>query len=364
MRSASGRPPGARAARRVLLAVTSAVLAAEVMAGTASMATASVTGPASSPGEAPPGAPPFFAGIISDDSPTGFVGVVKIFDSTSGKATATVTVPGATQLFSLARLGDDQHFVVGSFDRDTCTSHLWTFAIDAAGQPGPVTPLAALPQFSGAIAELVRSADGTAMAFDGQICAGGEQIGLIHLAPGQPPPPITRWDIPPGAAVISLSLSGDGSVLGFTFGAEDENGDETFQAFTKRADAPAGQLLKGAHEVPGLGAGAIRVTLSPSGDQLYAETQTPPGQGPVTLSLISASTGALVRQITQLNDGGEDLFFPALALDNAGQHMLAYGQKPGPGHADVEEIDLTSGENASFTMTSPVVEDPLSTFAW
>jgi hypothetical protein len=113
MRFASGRPPGARAARRVLLAVTSAALAAGVMAGTASMATASVTRPATSPGEPSPGAPPFFAGIVSDNGPNGkFVDVVKIFNSATGAPAATVTVPASPLLFSLARLGDDQHFVV------------------------------------------------------------------------------------------------------------------------------------------------------------------------------------------------------------------------------------------------------------
>jgi hypothetical protein len=360
MRSAFGRPSGARAARRVMAAVASAAMAAGVTAGTASTATASITKPAASLVAPLPGVPPFFAGIISDNHPDGtFEDVVKIFPSVKGIAVATVRVPGARELFSLARLGDDQHFVVGSFDRDACVSHLWTFAIDAAGQPGPVAPLAALPQFSGAISELAGSADGTALAFDGQICTGGQQAGLVHLTPGQPTSPITHWDIPGDAAIFGLSLSGDGSALGFTFLTEDPDGNDTFQVFTKPADAPAGHLLKGAHQVPGLGASAVLAALSPSGDQLYAETQTPPGQGPVTLSLISASTGALIRQITQLNDG-----FANQALDHAGQHMLAYGQNPGPGHADVELIDLSSGQNLTFTITNPVVESPISTFAW
>jgi hypothetical protein len=46
VRLVSGRPPGARAAGRVLVAVTSAAMAAGVMAGTASTATASATRPA------------------------------------------------------------------------------------------------------------------------------------------------------------------------------------------------------------------------------------------------------------------------------------------------------------------------------
>jgi hypothetical protein len=45
MRTASGRPLGARATRRALLAITSTALAAGLLAATASTATASVTGP-------------------------------------------------------------------------------------------------------------------------------------------------------------------------------------------------------------------------------------------------------------------------------------------------------------------------------
>src|SRR5258706_12103201 len=110
MRFVSDRPPGARAARRVLLAVTSAALAAGVMAGTASVATASLTGPAASTAGQPPGAPPFFAGIVDVQKGRTFAGVVKIFSSATGAPAATVLVPGSRELFSLARLGDDQHF--------------------------------------------------------------------------------------------------------------------------------------------------------------------------------------------------------------------------------------------------------------
>ena len=366
MRSASGRPPGARAARRVLAAVASAAMAAGVTAGTAGPATASLTKPASSSAVPLPGVPPFFAGIINEEHPDGsFQNVVKIFPSVKGIASATVTIPGARELFSLARLGDDQHFVVGSFDRDACVSHLWTFAIDAAGQPGPVTPLAALPQFSGAVSELASSADGTTLAFDGANCDNSALIGVVHLTSGQPTSPVTHWELPGSTFAFGISLTADGSVLGFTFAAEDPDGNDTVQIVTKPTDAPAGQLLKGAHEVPGLGAGAPRAVLSPSGDQLYIERQTPLGEGPVNLSLISASTGALIRQITQLNTGSdEDRAFPTQALDHAGQHMLAYGQNPGPGHADVELIDLSSGQNLTFTMTNPVVDGAISTFDW
>ena len=60
------------------------------------------------------------------------------------------------------------------------------------------------------------------------------------------------------------------------------------------------------------------------------EAQSQP-KGPVALSLLTTSTGALVRQVAQLSPGGKDLNFPGLALDAAGQHLLAYALTAGRG---------------------------------
>jgi len=339
----------------VLLAVTSAALAAGVVASTASTATASVNGPAASTAAPLPGAPPFFAGIVAVKKKDGtFAEVVKIFSSATGALAGTLTVPASQDLFGLARLGDDQDFVAASFDRDACVTHLWTFTIDAAGTPGALTPLTAVPQVSGAVQEITSSADGVALAFNVAGCDPGHfQTWFVHLPAGQ----ITRWDNPDGAG--SLSLTADGSVLGFTLNPDIDNPDSASQAWTLPTDSPAGPLRDHAHQVPGLGASAERAVLSPSGDQLYIETQDPAGPTPETLSLITTSTGALVRPVVPF---GDDL--PVLALDNAGQHMLAYGRAPGPGHADAEEIDLSSGQTQTQTITNPVIEGALTTFAW
>ena len=83
----------------------------------------------------------------------------------------------------------------------------------------------------------------------------------------------------------------------------------------------------------------------------------------MTLSLITTGTGELVRPVAPLSDANNQVF-PVLALDHAGQHMLAYGGNPGPGHADVEEIDLSSGQTHTLTITNPVIEGAITTFAW
>ena len=47
-----------------------------------------------------------------------------------------------------------------------------------------------------------------------------------------------------------------------------------------------------------------------------------------------------------------------------GQHLLAYGGNHGPGHADVEEIDLSSGQTHTLTISNPVIDGAITTFAW
>jgi Tol biopolymer transport system component len=260
----------------------------------------------------------------------------------------------------VSRLGDDRSFVAAAFNRRACVSHLLKFTIDPAGRPSALTRLAA--PVRGQIEELTTSADGTTLAVKVSGCApGGPQTAVTDLATGQ----TTRWDTPARAFDASLSLTADGSVLGFVLNPDVNDPNATDQAWIKPTDAPAGPLLSHARQVPGLGASAERTVLSPDGKQLWIEAQkTPNSTSPVTLSLVTTRTGALVKKITRLSRGGRDLTFVGLALDNAGQHMLAYGGHPGPGHADAEEIDLRSGQTLTLPITNPVIEGALTTFAW
>src|SRR5690349_13273087 len=380
MRFPSGRLAGTRAARHALLAAGSAALAAGVVAGTASLATASVTGPATGSGQ-PSTAPAFFAGIISQSvsssppshgtkrhrhkfghhtSAPAFVNVVRTFSSANGAPAGTLTFPAGQDVESLARLGADQSFVAASFDRSACVSHLWKFTIDSAGKPGSLSPFS-VPQVSGDLEALASSADGSTVAFTVEPCKGGDQqIEVVRQATGtvhrhRADGGVTRWNssTPTG----SLSLTADGSVLGFVVFQSDDQGNSLSRAWTLSTTAHGGPLLRRAHQVPGPAGNTDQAVLSPSGDQIWTEAGN--GQGPATLILATTSSGAQVRQVTQLSDGGG-----RLALDNSGQHMLAYGGNPGPGHADVDQIDLGSGQTSTLTITDPVIDGSLTTFAW
>jgi len=392
MRFTSGRLAGTRAARHVLLAAGSAALAAGMVAGSASLATASATGPATGSGHGhghgagsgsgqPSTAPAFFAGIISQStsasppshgtkrhrhkfrhhaSTPAFVDVVQTFSSANGALAGTVTFPSGQDVESLARLGADQSFVAASFDRSACVSHLWKFTIDSAGKPGSLSPFS-VPQVSGALEALASSADGSTVAFTAEPCKGGDQqIEVVRQATGTvhrhgAGGGVTRWNssTPTG----SLSLTADGSVLGFVVFQSDDQGNSLSKAWTLSTTARGGPLLHRAHQVPGPAGNTDQAVLSPSGDQIWTEAEN--GQGPATLILATTSTGAQVRQVTQLSDGGG-----RLALDNSGQHMLSYGGNPGAGHADVDQIDLSSGQTRTLTITDPVIDGSLTTFAW
>ena len=349
--------PAAAAAAVTAITVTAAVVIPGLVSGSPGGAQALA------PGEALAGVPPFFAGIVSQPASgpvtSSFTDVVKIFSSATGAPAGTVRARGSQTFSALSRLGDDQSFVAAADDRKACMSRLWKFTIDAAGRPSALTRLAA--PVRGQIDEVTSSADGTTLALKVSGCApGGLQTAVIDVATGQ----ITSWDTPADTYDASLSLTADGSVLGFILNPDVNDPHATDQAWTKPTDAPAGSLLSHARQVPGLGANADRTVLSPDGTQLFIEDQkAPTSRAPVTLSLITTGTGALVKKILQLSSG-KDLTFVGLALDHAGQHMLAYGGHPGSGRADAQEIDLRSGQTRTLPITNPVIEGGLTTFAW
>jgi hypothetical protein len=293
------------------------------------------------------------------------VDVLKVLSSSTGAPIGTLTVPDTQVLQSVTSLGNDHTFVATAFDRSACLSHLWKFTIDSAGKPSKLAPLS-LPQH-GRLLELTASADGTTLGYNVQRCEPGEfQVGILNLVTDQ----TTRWDFtddPSGLAGVpdSLSLTADGSVLGFSVISDFSQTNPPSQAFTIPTDTPAGPLVSQAHPVPGLGVNAIRAIPAPDGDQLYVEAFPQDPNDPVALNLINTSTGALVRKVEDVTESGKDLAFPTLILDNSGQHMLVYGGATGPGFADVQELDVASGQvTATVRVTDPELDGSLNALSW
>jgi hypothetical protein len=307
---------------------------------------------------ASPAAPPrFFAGLTVDPAATGTGGVVtvvKIYRSGTGRPVpgAELTVPASQQIQSVSRLGSDRTFVAAAYDRKACVTHFTRFSVSAAGQIQRAAPLS-VPSISGDVEQLASSADGKVLGFFLSACKPGLQVVAIHLATGQ----ISRWR---NAAVGgSPSLTADGSVLGFVSGRTTYSR-KTF-AWTIRTDAPAGPLFEHARKVLSLPTNVDDAILSPSGAQIYAETQADSGRGPLVLSLYRTSTGSLIRPVVRLSPGGKQLSLAVLTLDREARHLLAYGLSGG---SLVKAFDLRTGRHFSLSVPHLAIDGGLSTLAW
>ena len=327
------------------IAVTAAVVVPGLLDGTPSGALAN-----------PAAAPRFFAGVTAKQTHTFPVAtVVKIYRSATGRPVpgAELTVPAGQQIQSVSRLGNDRTFVAAAYDRKACLTHFLTFAVDAAGQLHRTAPLS-VPQISGDVEELASSADGKVLGFMLSPCnRSGLQVVAIHLTTAQ----INRWHNPGVAG--SPSLTADGSVLGFA--ATPSFPPQKYLAWTIRTDAPPGPLFKRARKVLDLPMGVDRVILSPSGAQLYAETQLGSSRGPLVLNLYRTSTGSLIRQVTRLGPGGQQLSLASLTLDTPARHLLAYGFFDG---SLVKAFDLRTGRHLSLHVPHLAIDGGLSTLAW
>jgi hypothetical protein len=329
------------------------------------------------------GAPRFFAGVTP--GPRGLLGSTQlhIYRSATGRVISSVPLPGGEHAFAaVARLGGDGAYVAAAVTSSrACTTQLYRFTIDAQGRPGRLTPLS-VPQVAGSVGELAGSADGNVLAYNvTRLCqprAQG-QAGVIRLATRH----VTTWT--PGGSRLqpnmagSLSLTADGSVLGFV------TGPFSADLWVLPTSAPAGPITSRARKVPHLH-GLFRAVLASTGSRVYAETGS--ARGGVVLGVYSTATGKRIRSLGRIGPGGTELMALPLALDSDGTHLLITGYPhlgPAPGssaapassslslppgspvedHRRVEEMNLASGHLITVTTAqAPVTDNPYTTATW
>ena len=204
--------------------------------------------------------------------------------------------------------------------------------------------------------ELVSSADGKALAFTASGCAPGLEIGLINLATQK----TTTWIIPHHNHIPvsygSLSLTADGTGLGFLDGPA--SGDGPTNAYVLPTDSPPGPVMRHARKVLSVPTLMFRMVLSNNGSQAYLETLS--HGGAVLLSEYSTTTGHRVRLVGQLSHRGRGFTVYSLTMDAAGKHLLAYGSA-----RQLKAVNLTTGHQASITVTQiPSVDTAYDTVAW
>jgi hypothetical protein len=306
------------------------------------------------------GGPEFFAGVANRATQLPPKTVVNIYRSATGRVVASLRPPKPYQDFvAVSRLGGDRSFVaaaITAFSSTACTSHLFRFSIDGRGHPSGLMPLSVPQVTTGQVAGLAGSADGKKVAFTVSGCATGQAVGLINLATRQ----TTTWTGPNHGdqawVVGSLSLTGDGSRLGFVVPFPPGRPAGPTKAYVLPTDSPSGPLMRHATKV--LPSGVFQVVLSTNGARAYGETQS--ASHPVVLSQYSTTTGQRIRVIGQLSPGGRDVAEPAITMDAAGLHLLGYNNT----HR-VMAVNLTTGHQASVTVAQiPVLDGAYTTAAW
>jgi hypothetical protein len=288
--------------------------------------------------------------------------VVNIYRSATGQVVASMRPPKPYRDFvAVSRLGGDRTFVaavITAFSHTACTSHLFRFSIDGNGHPSGLTPLS-VPHVPGQVAELVSSADGKRVAFTVSGCTPTQEAGTINLVSRQ----TTMWTgvhhgIQPWV-VGSLSLTADGSKLGFVAGDPAGQIGLTY-AYVLPTDTPSGPLMRHATKVLHVPTGVFRVVLSNNGAQAYVETQATSHGGAVVLSQYSTTTGRRVRLICRLSPPGRFLGEFSVTVDAAGKHLLAYSDA----HR-VTAVNLSTGHQASVTAAQiPYLDAAYNTAAW
>jgi hypothetical protein len=307
------------------------------------------------------GPPRFFAGVA--EHPPGHFPpstVLNIYRSATGRVVATARLPKPDHVFAaVARLGSGRTYVAAAMTSFRgCRSQLYRFSIDSRGRPSELTPLG-VPQVTGSVMELVGSADGKVLAYtaSGRCAPRGHQVaGVIHLATRQ----VTTWPYLMGRTTFgSVSLTADGSVLGFAGGTDGPYGPE--DAWVLPTSSPSGPLTSHARKVLHVRTGVFRVVLSNTGSQAYVETLSAPRGGAVVLSLYSTTTGQRIRLLGPLDPGHKALGELSISVDAAGRHLLVYGYND---FHRMAVMNLSTGHLAPITVTRPTIGSPFSCAAW
>ena len=308
------------------------------------------------------GGPAFFAGVTDTAKQPPPSTVVNIYRSATGRVVRSIHPPRPYHDFTaVSRLGGDHTFVaaaITAFSQTGCTSHLFRFSIDDQGHPSELTPLS-VPQVAGQVAELVSSAGGKTVGFTAAGCTPTQEAGVINLATRQ----TTTWTGPHHGiqpwVVGSLSLTADGSRLGFTAG--DPAGPVGLtNAYVLPTDSPSGPLMRHATKVLHVPTGVFFVVLSNNGSQAYVETQPAAHPGAVVLSQYSTTTGQRVRVICQLSPSERLVGVFHLTVDAAGRHLLAYRDAH-----QLKAVNLITGHQAPVTAAQiPYLDGAYTTAAW
>ena len=248
---------------------------------------------------------------------------------------------------------------------------LYTLTLSSSGAPDGLKPypVAKIPGWLGGVngsggAPLVVSADGSTTAYVRMACVADytnprdvETIGVIKDGVAR------TWTISLFASPANLSLSADGSELGYVAHPQRFSPESLGSAWVLPTDAAAGDATSYAHKVFSDDTdGALQPqseALSPDGKTMYILTNTRDshdgwlGNG---LYAYSTATGARLRTVHIW----KNIASVAPFLTTGGDKALIWDVPSVP----IQEVDLVTGAARKFTQLPVSDKDPFSGLAW
>jgi hypothetical protein len=303
---------------------------------------------------------------------------LKVRDAATGRVLAQLKSPGQGMWQIAEATGSPVKFVVGvAHDqvRGLCSSQddtqLYTLTLTTAGTPASLTPLYRIPaMFEGSVPfgsrnALAVSADGRTVAYAAGPCGhvtSSTQMSIVVIRDG-----VSRtWTTPRSMGPTSLSLSADGSELGYAdVGQYQWPISAQGSAWILPTDSPPGSAERWSRKlfanVPGKGIQLADEELSPDGAVMYIVTATStanPSQ-PTTDALYAYSTATGARSRTLHTWAGIQQGPPSLTI--GGNDALIWDM-----YNWVAEVNLTTGAARMFTQLPHSANQAASVFdvAW
>jgi hypothetical protein len=239
----------------------------------------------------PAAAPPFIVQLPYDGTTTA---TLVVQAAGTRHVTGTISPPAGTQWQAVAATGSGTKFVAAALNEQRCVTSLYDVTLSGAGRLAGLRPLpsAVIPGRLSTATALAAAADGSTVAYATSPCvvnrAGSRTIGVISRGHG------TRTLGLPSETVTSLSLSADGSLLGYVVWPTTAP-DHPVAVVTRTRSLGTGRAVSTV-------GGAIAATLSPDGGTIYVITASggAAGQPPpyvVSLSAHRTSNGTFSRSL-------------------------------------------------------------------
>jgi hypothetical protein len=278
--------------------------------------------------------------------------VVELRDAATGKVLNSWLPPANPWQAGPVAIDGGTKFLAGTMSDSPCGGgNPFEVYQLTPGEPSGPKLVATLPGF---IEEFTASTDGSTLAYFTSHCQGGRPansyvLGVIRNGVSR------EWTAPSSVNPGSLSLSADGSELGYVnFTQAGSRG----SAWVLPTSSPSGSLPRWSRPVyvPARhGQQALSLMLNPGGQSAYLVT-APANQSAAmteTLAEYDTATGARLRTLHTWNLDG----LPSMVAD--GNHALIWHLHL----SSVDEVNLTTGTATTFRQL-PDAGDNILSIAW